>query len=121
MQLAVYAKLAAALSPIKVYDEPPSGAVFPYLTIGDDTIASDFDKVSDGHSVTVTLHAWSRDGGRRKSKEMLATAYAALHDQPLAVSGHGVTFVYFSFAESFQDADGKTWHGVARYRINLTS
>ena len=57
--------LTALLGGAKVYDEPPNGAAFPYVTLGEARV-EDFSAGSDpAEQHRLTLHAWSRQGGHR--------------------------------------------------------
>lgn len=122
VQKALYAKLEAALS-ATVYDHVPPNAAFPYVTIGDDTsIPWDTKAGSDldygfGEEITVTIHAWSRKGGRKEVKQIGAAIYAALHNKALTMDDHALVQMQFEFGDSFLDADGVTYHGVSRYRL----
>lgn len=116
IQQAIYAAVSAAVS-VPVYDDPPADAALPYLTIGDDTVVPSRTKTEDGHEITVTVHAWSLGRGRKGVKELLSEVYDVLNDKDLSVPGFSVVDVSFEYADSFRDADGLTWHGVARYRV----
>jgi len=123
-QQAVYAALAASAAvkalvgdPARVYDDVPEGAAFPYISIGDGTVADWGTKTTIGAEVTLTLHAWSRHGGRKEAKQILDAVHGALHQQPLAMAGHTPLDVRFEFAEDFLDEDGLTRHAVARYAV----
>lgn len=120
LQQAIYSALDAALS-VPVYDDVPQDATFPYVTIGEDTVADRGTKAEAGQEFTVTVHAWSRQRGRKEAKEILGQIYAALHEQALTVTGFGVSLVRFEFADSFLDQDGVTRHAVSRYRIFTTT
>lgn len=121
VQAAIFSALSAAVSPVKVYDAVPQNAAFPYLTIGDDTAADAGTKTNQGQEITLTIHAWSQYQGRKEVKELLGKVYDALHEKPLTVPGFSVSMVRFEYSDSFTDADGKTRHGVARYRVIITS
>lgn len=107
-----------------VYDFAPQAAAseddskFPYVTIGEDTAAEfDTDDI-DGQETTLTLHAWSRQRGRKEVKQILDALYAALHDAALTVEGSHALFCYWEFSEALPvDDDGITQHGVTRFRI----
>ena len=103
-------------SPARVYDHVPTDATFPYLTIGDDTAREAGAKTFEGQEITLTLHAWSRQRGRNQTKDILAAAYTALHDQSLSLTGGTLVNLRYEFSDTFLDTDGLTYHGVARYR-----
>lgn len=130
--LAASSTLAALLAPhafggspavAAIYDRGPQPqeaedpSSFPYLVIGDDTaIPFDTDD-KDGQESTITIHIWSRYRGKAEVKRITDAIYDVLHNQALAISGQTHVFTYFEYSESFEDQDGLTLHGVARFRI----
>ncbi len=105
-----------------VYDHVPqpadagSIAAFPYITIGSDSVRPWDTSTSLGAEARVTINVWSRVRGRKETKAILDQVRTVLHYKNLAVSGGG-GFVYclLEYSETFQDPDGLTTHGVARY------
>ena len=79
LQQAIYVRLAADLAPVPVYDIAPANSLFPYVTIGEFTGADEYDKSDDAERLTLTLHVWSRQTGRKQCKEILAKMRASLH------------------------------------------
>lgn len=125
LQTAIFSRLTDQLSSYRVYDTPPNQpdgmplANFPYVTIGDDTL-SPFDTDDTlGMSATVTLHVWSRTDGKKQTKEILGLIYDALNRQAASLSAAGYRFVdcLHEFTEIIEEVDGKTRHGVCRYRV----
>lgn len=103
-------------TPARVYDDPPRSTAFPYITLGPATIRA-WDTDSEiGHEHVVQFHAWSRQGGRKEAKVILASVYDVLHNASLSLTGHRLIALRFEFADIFRDADGETMHGIARYR-----
>lgn len=106
----------AALAGERFYDEPPADVVFPYITIG--RIES---RAADAGAVTalehaVTLHVWSRYGGRAEALDVIGVMRHALHNAPLEVEGRRLVFLFAQFADVFRSGDGRTTHGVLRLR-----
>jgi hypothetical protein len=108
--------LAAALGGAKVYDEPPRGAAFPYVTLGDARIidAACDDGPTQEHQLT--LHAWSRQGGHKEAHLITGALLAALDDAPLAPTGHRLVNLRFAIADIRREADGRTYHALVRFR-----
>jgi hypothetical protein len=99
-----------------VYDDVPEQKEFPYVNIGEDTaIAWDTDD-SDGTESTLTIHTWSRAPGRKECKEIMQVIYGALHRLEISVDTLHTVFLHWEFSETFLDPDGKTRHGVQRFR-----
>lgn len=108
--------VTAALGGHRIYDSPPSDAVFPYVSLGE---ARFLDASSDGGQTQehqLTLHAWSRQGGHKEAHVIAGALLAALDDAPLAPSGHRLVNLRFSLADIRREADGRTYHALVRFR-----
>jgi hypothetical protein len=110
------APLAALIGPPRVYDDVPQGAAFPYLTLGQSTLRDWSTGTDDAEEHTLTLHVWSRAGGRREMHEVMDVLRVALHDQPLALAGHRLVNIRHEISEARRDPDGETYHGIVRFR-----
>lgn len=129
LQTGLFAYLSELTLGATVYDDVPQpsdsgdGSRFPYVTIGD-AVCSPFDTDdSDGADCLLTLHVWSRKAGRKECKTVMDALYGALHGQSFDVEGFSMPIGGCSFdaSESFLDSDGKTRHGVIRFRVLLTT
>ena len=108
--------LVALLGGPKVYDEPPNGAAFPYVTLGDARI-EDFSAGNDpAEEHRLTLHAWSRQGGHREAHMIAGALLQALDDAPLALTDHRLVNLRFALADVRREADGRTYHALVRFR-----
>lgn len=110
------ATLASVLGGARVYDAPPRGATFPYVTLGEarvTNLATD-DEGAEEH--LLTLHAWSRQGGHREAHAIAGALVQALDDAPLALSGHRLVYLRFTIADVRRESDGRTYHGLVRFR-----
>jgi hypothetical protein len=108
--------LAAALGGAKVYDEPPRGAAFPYVTLGEARLVdvSADDGPTQEHQLT--LHAWSRQGGHKQAHVITGALLSALDDVALTPDGHRLVNLRFSIADIRRDSDGRTYHALVRFR-----
>ncbi len=114
--LAADAGLLALLGGVRVWDDVPERAEFPYVTFA---LSSERDWSTgseEGSEHLLTLHAWSRAAGRKEAHEILGALRRVLHDAALALSGHRLVNLRHEFSEVRRDADGETFHGIARYR-----
>lgn len=102
--------------PARFYDDPPADPVFPYVSLG--RVESRLSEASEAGGVehAVTLHIWSRYGGRAEALDVIGALRAALHDAPLEPAGRRIVFVFAQFADVFRFGDGRTTHGVLRLR-----
>ena len=100
----------------RVFDDPPPDAVFPYVTFGRfESLPVDV-SLAAAVEHTVTLHAWSRYGGRAEALDIIAALRGALHHAPLSIVGGRVVLVLTQFSDVFRSGDGITTHGVLRLR-----
>ena len=100
----------------RIYDDPPADVVFPYLTLGRVESRPADTAARDAIEHAITLHAWSRHGGRAETLDMIAALRAALHNAPLTLDGHKLVLLLATFADVFRSGDGRTTHGVLRLR-----
>jgi hypothetical protein len=110
------AALNTLLGGSKVYDEPPRGAAFPYVTLGETRISnfSSGDQFAEEHQLT--LHAWSRQGGHREAHLITGTLLQVLDDAPLTLAGYHLVNFRFAVADVRREADGRTYHALVRFR-----
>lgn len=122
LQQAIYAALttnAALLSQLggpHIYDDVPQRTPFPYLTLGQSSVLDWSTGTDDGHEHLLTLHVWSRAGGRAQVQDIMASIEVALDDQPLTLVGHRLINLRHVLSEARREADGVTYHGIVRLR-----
>ena len=110
------AALVALLGGERVYDDVPSRAEFPYVTFAQ-TSERDWSTGSEeGSEHVLTLHVWSRAGGRREAHEIMGALRAALNDEALPLSGYRLINLRHEFSEARRDPDGESFHGIVRFR-----
>ena len=108
--------LNALLGGARVYDEPPRGAAFPYVTLGEARVSDFSTGTEPGQEHQITLHAWSRQGGHREAHLIAGALLQALDDAPLALDDHRLVNLRFSLADIRREADGRTYHALVRFR-----
>lgn len=126
LQKAIYTALTAALA-VPVYDEVPQHETaddlsFPFVVIGDNSLAAFDDDVKNGFEATVTVHSWSRYRGRLEIKQLQGQIYNALHrNDDLTIAAPFEVFgSSFESSTSLMEPDGVTRHGVQDFRIFIT-
>lgn len=98
--------------PVRFYDERAPDSALPCVTFGRfETRAT-----IGGLDHTVTLHVWSRYGGRAETLDALAALRAALDDAALDIEGRNLVFISAQFADAFRTGDAQTTQGVLRLR-----
>jgi hypothetical protein len=122
LQQSIFAKLSTdpvvvgLLGGPNIYDDVPQAADFPYLTFGQ-TVERDWSTGSeDGSEHVLTLHVWSRTGGRKQACDIMSAVRAALNDGALLLNGHRLVNLRHEFSEARRDPDGDIYHGIVRYR-----
>ncbi|MEG6510093.1 DUF3168 domain-containing protein [Methyloligella sp. 2.7D] len=122
LQTAIYETLSGSsgltdmLGGIRIYDDPPQSAAFPFVTIGESSVVDWSTGTEDGAEHLVTLHVWSRAGGKKQGHEIVEAIRALLHDRALMLDGHVLVNLRYQFSETRQDPDGESYHGIVRYR-----
>jgi hypothetical protein len=122
-QLSADAGVKAALGdPARVYATAPSGARFPYMSVGRGE-----SEPADGSGVDLidhrlTLHIWGRRDDRDAVKDALGAVRSALHQADLTLPApFTCPLCRVVYADLFTGADGRTLHGVVRVRALLQS
>lgn len=108
--------LLSALGGPKIYDEPPRSVAFPYVTLGEARIADFSTGDGDGLEHSLTLHAWSRQGGHRQAHLIAGALLQALDDASLSLADHRLVNLRFAVADVRREADGRTYHALVRFR-----
>lgn len=109
-------ELVSLLGGVRVYDDAPQSAPYPFITLGQSVIRDWSTGTEDGAEHSLTLHVWSRAGGKKQMQEIIEAIRSALHDQPLVLQDHYLVNLRHEFSEARLDPDGDTFHGVVRYR-----
>lgn len=123
LQQAIYGALAAddnlkALigDPPRLYDDPPGASALPAVQIGDG-LESDWSTQTDaGGEHDLTIHVFSRAGGRKEARLILARICLVLHLAELTLDGVNLVNLRFVSSQVIRESDGETYHGIARYR-----
>lgn len=113
---AMNAPAVQALAGDRFYDDPPPDVIFPYITIGRvesrPIDASEREALEHG----VTLHVWSRYGGRAEALDVIAALRGSLHNAALNVTERRLVLLFALFTDVFRSGDGRTTHGVLRLK-----
>src|SRR3989337_89467 len=122
LQRGVYQALAGSLDlttllgGVRVYDDAPQAAPYPFITLGQNVIRGWSTGTEDGAEHTLTLHVWSRSGGKKQALEIIEAIRAVLHDRPLALADHHLVNLGPEFSDPRLDPDGDTFPRIVRHR-----
>jgi hypothetical protein len=108
--------LTALLGGVRIYDDAPHAAPYPFITLGQSVIRDWRTGTEDGTEHSLTLHVWSRSGGKKQAHEIIEAIKVVLHDQALLLEDHYLINLRHEFSETRMDPDGDTFHGIVRYR-----
>jgi hypothetical protein len=119
IQRALYLKLAAlGLSVVDAGKQTADGGSatpFPYVEVGY-IVAAEFDTASEtGFDFVARIHTRSRSASMAEAKGIQGQIYAALHWQPLTVTGAHFISIQRQMSDCIREPDG-SWHGVCEYR-----
>lgn len=122
LQKAIFARLmrsralAGLMGEVRLYDQAPANAVFPYLTFGR-TSAYDWSTDTEaGSEHLVTIHLWSKERGKSECHALLEAVQTELHDAALALDGHALVRLGMEFVEIRYEDEHDVHHGLARLR-----
>ena len=104
-------------NPPRLYDDAPEDPVFPYLTYG---AARSEDESADDAPMTahvLTLHLWSRYGGRSEVFDLLHAVSSVLTAADLTPDGLTICALNVTYTDVFRTSDRRTLHGVLRLSI----
>ncbi len=99
-----------------IYDQVPEGTPFPYITIGETACRDWSTKTSSGAQITVTLHVFSRYGGKKQAIDIMQRVHTLLHQGNLSLTGHLLVLMRFESSQITLEDDGSTYQGVIRLR-----
>lgn len=100
-----------------VFDHVPDKTDYPYVVIGD-ARARDWSSHSrNGLQVSVMIHIYSRQGGRKQALEIASRIYELLHANSLSLSGHSVAMVRHEASSIELMEDGRTYHATLEFLL----
>lgn len=122
LRAAIHAALVAdtalveLLGAPRVHDVPPGDADFPFVTLGEAVVADWSTATEAGSEQALTLHVFSRSGGRAEAFAIAARLQEVLHDAALALDGHRLANLRATTAEVRRESDGRTFRALVRFR-----
>ncbi len=113
-------------TPPRVYDEPPTDPVYPYVSLGRSETRPWGGLDSEGLEHVLSLTVVSVFGGSEEAKAVMALVRLSLHGASLTLDGHRLINLRVTYADLFRAADWRSTYGVLRLRavtepLDLTS
>lgn len=123
VQKAIFAALdGAAVADGRIYDQPPRGAQFPYVTIGDEQVIDAGTSCGDAWEVYCDIHVWSRpNGGSKLEVKLLRKDVTTAVLSISTIEGFVLDGVYHDTSRSRRDPDGLTEHDISTFRFLVSS
>lgn len=122
LQKSIYAALinasdvTTAIGGARIFDSVPRDAKLPYVTFGAKSSRDWSTDTDEGQEHAITLHVWSDAGGEREAQLIMEAVRSALHDAPLAITGHRLVSLFHVSSDVQRLGDGKTIFGAVRFR-----
>lgn len=122
LQEAIHARLSAdstlgaLLGGAKIYDRPPEGAAIPYITFGATRTFNAGTASEDAREHLLTLHTWSKTGGRKQCMEIMAATETALQTLPALSGAIRIVSLRRQGEDIAYEPDLRAWHGTLRLR-----
>ncbi len=122
LQKAIFASLTAdtiltvLLGGVRIYDNVPRGAEYPYVTFGQTSSRDWSTGTEDGEEHSITLHVWSDAPGHRQTQLIVAALRTRLHDAALSLTGHRLINLRHEYSEARRQAGGESHRGIVRFR-----
>lgn len=110
------AELEVAMGEVRLYDQAPANAQFPYLTFGRTSVYDWSTDTESGAEHLVTLHVWSKERGKSLCHALIETVRAALDDAALVLDGHALIRLRAEYSEVRYEDDNDVHHGLVRFR-----
>lgn len=106
------ADLASCVS--GVFDKVPQRTVYPYIYI-DSWLSEDWSSVTtEGLQHDISLHIWSRQGGKAECVEIIHKIHGLLHLADLTITAHKLILLRCVSTQTELMQDGITYRGVMR-------
>lgn len=102
----------SSLVQARIYDQPPTPVIFPYVTIGEAQLIRDDALCLSAGQVYLTLHAWSRKVGYPEVNQVADAVVESLHLAPLTLPTNRLISLNHHQTRSFREDDNLTSHAV---------
>jgi hypothetical protein len=113
------ATLAELIGADRVFDFVPENEPYPYITIGDMESRDWGSHTHDGFEFDAHIHTWTKASGRKQALEIMARVYQLLHNLDISITDFPTITCREADRRIPLDPDGRTYHGIQRFRIVL--
>lgn len=103
----------------RIYDNVPTNATFPYVTIGDGQVLPDKASCIDGTEHFPQIDVWSRAVGYPEAKTIANNILAVLDDKPPPMDGYVAVIFELESIQYLRDPDGLTRHVAMTFHARI--
>lgn len=96
----------------KIFDHVPQDTDYPYVRIGNISVANMGTKTLDGNEYSIDIDVWSRYRGKKEISDAMERIYDLLHEATYSVSGANMVVSQVRSTTTLRENDGLTAHGV---------
>lgn len=102
-----------------VYDSVPDNEPAPFISFGEFNLGDWGSHTSSGVEGEIQLDVWSEQTGKKEVLTIMNRLYEILHNIDLDITGFPTIVFRCALSTVLKDPDGRTHHGIQRYRIIL--
>jgi hypothetical protein len=112
----------AALVDDRVYDVPPEGATYPYVSFGPSTFVTERRDCFKSRTETIQVDVWTANQMRRQPCKAIMDAVCDVLDQGnLSLADpYGLARMDLIFARIMDDPNGIARHGILQFSCEVT-
>lgn len=100
----------------RVYDVPPQGVTFPYISLGPRIAQPEIETIdAEGWELSLTIDSWSRKRGSVEAQRMMSAVTDVVNNQEFSLTGHAVVLQRLEFQSLIRETDQITSHGIQRF------
>ncbi len=123
LQKAIYEKLSGnsqLMSIVSgVFDYPVQSAVFPFVSIGNASIAEIINLAGIITEYNININIFARDSGKKKVADIIEIIYGLLHHGSIFVVEKMLIMMQVQSTVIQLENDGKTYKGIVSLKILL--
>ena len=101
----------------RIYDYIPPDTQYPYIFYGDMEVEPDDTDDTEDNLVQWTLHIYSQYNGNKECYDIVDVLDNIV--RRAGFESDGLVNIDRTFRDVVPDGDGKTRHGIARYRVRI--
>jgi hypothetical protein len=101
-----------------IYDTIPDGVPYPYVAIGDNTLAIGDNKTNYDSDGIIEIRSWTRDTSRKTLKQIMARISDLLTNN-ISVPGFNVVYFKPILSTTIPEVDNKTLQGLIRFETYI--